>query len=128
MADALRWAVCSILGIPSALLILLNWLIVIEAAVEVGRRSKSLSFSFCPPFLCGGAGAAACLACPWPGVWCWAWLPPLFDPSIALLVLCSALHVVARVGGLRPFNGRPTDQEHAEPDGATADGGRETGS
>jgi hypothetical protein len=106
MADLLLWAVSLILGVPSALLILLNWLIVGEAAVEAVRHGKSRRFSFCPPFLCGVAGAVACLSCPWPGVWCWAWLPVLLDPSIALLLLASLLHVVARVGGLRsPFDG-----------------------
>src|SRR5262245_6444782 len=106
--EALLWAVCLLLGVPSALLILGNWLIVVGAAVEAARGGRSRSFSFCPPFLCGAAGAVACLACPWPGVWRWAWVPPLLDPSIALLLAASALHVVARVGGLRsPFDGRP---------------------
>lgn len=44
MAEALRWAVCLILGVPSALLIPLNWLIVIEAMIEVavgGRPAVS---------------------------------------------------------------------------------------
>jgi hypothetical protein len=41
-------------------------------------------------------------------VWRWAWVPPLLDPSIALLLIASVLHVVARVGGLRsPFDGKP---------------------
>ena len=40
------------------------------------------TFSFAPPFLCGVAGALACLVCPWPGVWRWAWVPPLLDPSM----------------------------------------------
>ena len=108
MVDALRWAVSLVLGVPSALLILLNWLIVVDAAIEAAKRGRSRSFSFCPPFVCGVAGAVACLACPWTGACYWAWLPPLLDPSIALLLLVSVLHVVARVGGLRsPFDGEP---------------------
>src|SRR5688500_3434441 len=108
MADVLLWAVCLILGVPSALLILGNWLIVIGAGVEAARHGKSKSFSFCPPFLCGIVGAAACLVCPVPGSWHWAWLPLLIDPSIGLLLLCLPLHVIARIGGLpSPFDGRP---------------------
>ena len=125
MVDALRWAVCLILGIPSALLIPLNWIIVIEAAIEVTRRGKSRSFSFAPPFVCGIAGAIACVACPWPNVRSWAWLPPLLDPSIALMLACLVLHVVARVGRLRsPFDGPPVDPENAE-QSASADRPRE---
>jgi hypothetical protein len=37
-------------------------------------------------------------------------VPRLLDPSIALLLAASALHVVARLGGLRsPFDGRPPE-------------------
>jgi hypothetical protein len=108
LVEALLWAVTLILSVPSALLIPLNWLIVVGAVVEAVRRGRSRAFSFCPPFLCGVAGAVACLTCPWPGVWRWAWVPPLLDPSITLLLAASVLHVVARIAGLRsPFDGRP---------------------
>ena len=72
------------------------------------RRGHKGGHSFAPPFLCGIAGAIACLVCPWPGVWQWAWLPPLLDLSILLLLVCAVLHVVARPTGLRsPFDARP---------------------
>jgi hypothetical protein len=106
--DALLWAVCMLLGVPSALLIPLNWLSFVGWVVESARGKRPGGFVFCPPYLCGVAGAIACLVCPWPGVWRWAWVPPLLDPSIALLLIASVLHVVARVGGLRsPFDGKP---------------------
>jgi len=106
--EIMLWAVTLILGVPSALLIPLNWLSFVGWAVESARGKKTGGFSFCPPFLCGVAGAIACLVCPWPGVSWWAWLPPLLDPSIFLLLAASALHVVARIGGLpSPFDGKP---------------------
>ena len=102
----LRWTITLILGMPSALLIPLNWLSFIGWAIAVRRGYKG-GHSFAPPFLCGIAGAVACLVRPWPGVWRWAWVPPLLDPSIALLP-AWALYVVARRGGSRsPFDGRP---------------------
>ena len=105
--EGLRWTITLILGVPSALLIPLNWLSFIGWVIEMRRGSEG-GHSFAPPFLCGIAGAVACLVCPWPGVWSWAWVPPLLDPSIALLLAASAWHVVARLGGLRsPFEGRP---------------------
>ncbi len=112
MADVLLWAVCLILGVPCALLIIGNWLIVIGAGVETIRHSKSKSFSFCPPFLCGIVGGVAVLVCPWPGSWRWAWLPLILDPSVALLLLCVPLHVIGRIAGLpSPFDGRPPAPE-----------------
>lgn len=108
----MMWAVCLLLGVPSALFALGNWLMVTGAAVEAVRQGHSHSFSFAPPFLCGVAGAVACLVCPLPGVWRWAWLPPLLDPSIFFLLVASVLHVVARVGGLRsPFDAKPSPPE-----------------
>ncbi len=104
---ALQWLACLILGVPSALLIPLNWLSFIGWVIEA-RRGHKVGHSFAPPFLCGVAGAVACLVCPWPGVWRWAWAPPLLDPSILLGLGCCVLHVVARLTGLRsPFDGRP---------------------
>jgi hypothetical protein len=105
--EGLRWTITLILGVPSALLIPLNWLWFIGWVIEVRSGYKG-GHSFAPPFLCGVAGAVACLVCPWPGVRRWAWVPPLLDPSIALLLVVSALHVVARLGGLQsPFDSRP---------------------
>jgi hypothetical protein len=105
VAEALRWGVCLIVGVPSALLILLNWLSVAGGALEAVKTGQSRNVSFCPPFLCGVAGSAACIACPWPGMWQWAFLPLLLDPSIALLLIASVLHVAARIGGFQsPFD------------------------
>ena len=105
----MQWTVCLILGVPSALLIPLNWLSFIGYMLAV-RRGHTGGHSFAPPFLCGIAGAVACLVCPVPGVWRWAWVPPLVDPSIGLLLVCGVLHVVARLTGLRsPFDGRPPE-------------------
>jgi hypothetical protein len=117
--EALLWTIPLILGVPSALLIPLNWLSFIGWVVAVRRGHKG-GHSFAPPFLCGVAGAVACLACPWPGVWRWAWVPPFLDPSIALLLAASVLHMVARLAGLRPpFDGQPPqppdDQRQAGP-------------
>lgn len=107
--DALHWAACLILGVPSALLIPLNWLSFIGYSLAVRRGYKG-GHSFAPPFLCGIAGAVACLICPWPGVRWWAWVPPLADPSIGLLLVCGVLHVVTRLTGLRsPLDGRPPE-------------------
>jgi len=104
--EALLWAVTLMLGVPSALLILLNWLSFIGYVVAVRRGHKG-SHSFAPPFLCGVAGVIACLVCPRAGVWHWAWVPLILDPSIALLLASSVLHVMARPAGLRsPFDGR----------------------
>jgi len=126
--ETLQWTACLILGVPSALLILLNWLSLIGYVLAVRSGHKG-GHSFAPPFLCGIAGAVACLVCPWPGAWRWAWVPPLADPSIGLLLVCCVLHLVARLAGLRsPFDKRPpeppTEPRHAEP-GAAADGGGE---
>src|SRR5262249_56457659 len=97
-------------GVPSALLSPLNWLSFIGWAVAVRGGHKG-GHSFAPPFLCGVAGAVACLVCLWPGVWRWAWVPPLLDPSIVLLFAAAVLHVVARLLRVRapfrcPANGR----------------------
>jgi hypothetical protein len=129
--DALLWTIALILAVPSALLIPLNWLSFIGWAIEVRRGHKG-GHSFAPPYLCGIAGAIACLICPWHVMWQWAWLPPLVDLSILLLLVCGVLHVVAWLTGLRsPFDGRPPqppeEQKPAEP-GAAADGGRDPGS
>ena len=88
---------------------IIGWLI-------AGLRGHKGSFSFAPPFLCGIAGTIACFTCPSPGVWRWAWLPPLIDPSSGLILFLSVLHVVARMTGLRsPFDGEtsqpPEDQK-----------------
>jgi hypothetical protein len=105
--EGLRWTLTLTLGVPSALLLPLNWLALIGWAIEV-RRGYRGGHSFAPPFLCGVAGSVACLVCPWPGVWRWAWVPPLLDPSIALLLASLALQALARLRGLRsPFEGRP---------------------
>ncbi len=105
--EAFQWAACLILGAPSALLIPLNWLSFVGWLIAVRRGYKG-GHSFAPPFLCGIAGAVACLVCPWPGVWRWAWVPPLVDPSIGLWVVAAKLHVVARLTGLRsPFDCLP---------------------
>jgi hypothetical protein len=114
--EAMLWAVTLILGVPSALLIPLNWLMFVSWAVESARGKRTGNFSFCPPFICGVAGAVACLVCPWPGVSWWAWVPPLIDPSIALLFAAFVLHVVARIGRLRsPFDGKPPLPEEQPP-------------
>ncbi len=111
MVAALLWAACLILAVPSALLIPLNWLSFVGWLIEA-RRGRKRNFSFAPPFLCGIAGAIACLICPWPDVWRWAWVPPLIDPSIALLLVAVVLHAVARVSGLRsPFDAEPPPAE-----------------
>ena len=105
--ESLMWAITLILGVPFALLIPLNWLSFIGWVIAV-RRGHRGGHSFAPPFLCGIAGAIACLVCPWPGVWRWAWVPPLLDPSIALLLTSAMLDIVARLAGLRsPFDGPP---------------------
>jgi hypothetical protein len=110
--QGLWWAVTLTLGVPAGLLALGNWLIVVGAAVEAARQGRSKTFSFGLPFVAGLAGAVACLACPLPGLWHWAWLPLLLDPSIALLVLACVMHGVARAGGLRsPFDGAPPAEE-----------------
>jgi hypothetical protein len=124
--EALQWTAGLILGVPFALLIPLNWLSFVGWLIAVRRGHKG-GHSFAPPFLCGIAGAVACLVCPWPGVWRWAWAPPVVDPSIGLPLVCCVLHVVARLVGRRsPFDGRPpeppAEQRPAEP-GAAADGG-----
>jgi len=109
--EVLRWAFCLILGVPSALLIPLNWLSFIGWVVAVRRGNKG-GHSFAPPYLCGVAGAVACFICPWPGAWRWAWVPPLLDPSIALSLAAVVLHVVARVAGFRsPFDREPQPPE-----------------
>lgn len=114
--EPLLWAVCLFLGVPSALFALGNWLAVIAAAVEAARRGRSHRLSFALPFLCGSAGAVACLVCPVPGAWQWVWLPLLLDPSIVLVLAASALHVVARVGGSRsPFDEEPPPPEEPRP-------------
>jgi hypothetical protein len=123
--EALLWTITLILAVPSALLIPLNWLSFIGKAIAVRRGHKG-GYSFAPPFLCGLAGAIACLLCPWPDIWRWAWVPLLLDLSIVLLLVCCVLHVVARLTGWRsPFDGRPPEppeeQGHAEPNTA-ADG------
>jgi hypothetical protein len=125
--EALRWAACLVLGVPTALLIPLNWLSFVGWIIAV-RRGHQGGHSFAPPFLCGIAGAVACLVCPWPGAWRWAWVPPLLDPSIVLLPAWGVLYVVSRLTGLRsPFDGRPPEPPeepgHAEP-GAAPDRGR----
>ncbi len=116
--EALQWAVTLVLGVPAALLISLNWLSFIGWVVAV-RRGHTGGHSFAPPFLCGVAGAVACLVCPWPDAWRWSWVPPLLDPSIALFLAAWVLHGVARVAGLRsPFDGGspqpPEEQRPAE--------------
>lgn len=111
----LQWTACLLLGVPSALLIPLNWLSFVGWAVSVRRGYKG-GFSFAPPFLCGIAGAISCLACPWPGVWRWAWVPPFLDLSILLLLGCCMLHLAARLIGLRsPYDGQPPEPSHDEP-------------
>ena len=117
--ETLQWAVCLILGVPSALLILLNWLSFIGYSVAVRRGHKG-GHSFAPPFLCGVAGAVACLVCPLPGVWRWAWVAPLLDPSIALLLVAWAMHVVARLGGFpSPFDGRGVESSAVQAEAGT---------
>jgi hypothetical protein len=105
----MMWAVTLLLGVPSALLIPLNWLGFIGWMAAVRRGHKG-GYSFAPPFLCGIAGAIACLVCPWPGVWRWAWVPLLLDLSILLLLAAAVLHVVARLIGSRsPFDSQPPE-------------------
>ena len=127
--EVLLWAITLILGVPSVLLIPLNWLSFLGWLVAVRRGHKG-GHSFAPPFLCGIAGAVACLLCPWPGVWRWAWVPPLLDLSIVLLMACCALHVVARLTGLRsPLDGRPRHPpEEQDTPNLTADGNGDAGS
>jgi hypothetical protein len=111
MLDVIRWTICLLLGVPSFLLILGNWAIVIGAAVEAAKRGKSRTFSFAPPFLCGIAGAIASFVCPIPEVRRWAWLPPLVDPSIAIMLVSVILHIVARIiGKPSPFDRSPSDE------------------
>lgn len=101
------WTVTLLLGVPSALLIPLNWLSVVGAMIEA-RHGRNGHFSFAPPFLCGIAGAVACLVCPLPGVWRWAWIPPLIDPSITSVLVAALLHLVARAVGMQsPFDCDP---------------------
>jgi hypothetical protein len=107
--EAWQWAACLILGVPSALLIPLNWLAFVGWVVAVRRGHKG-GHSFAPPYLCGIAGAVALFVCPCSGGWQWAWVPPLTDLSILLLLASAVLHVdvVAWLTGLRsPFDGRP---------------------
>lgn len=116
MGDSQRWAITLILAVPSALLIVCNW----GGLVSASRAGRG--YSFAPPWLCGVAGAMACVVCPAPGIWRFAWVPLVLDPSIVLLV--------ARLGGWRsPFDrrpGSPEDKRHAEP-GAAPDRGRKAG-
>ncbi|OWK45245.1 hypothetical protein FRUB_01576 [Fimbriiglobus ruber] len=88
------------LGLPSALLILFNWLSVIGYGIAAWRGHRG-GHSFAPPFLSGIAGAVACLVCPWSGAWWWAWVPLLTDPSIGLWVIAIVLQAMARLVGLR---------------------------
>lgn len=97
--EALQWTACLILGVPSALLIPLNWLSLVGWLIAVRRGHKG-GHSFAPPFLCGIAGTVACLVCPWPNVWRWAWVPLLVDPSIGPWAVAAVLHGVARLTGL----------------------------
>ena len=54
--EALQWTACLILGVPSALLIPLNWHSFVGWLIAVRRGHKD-GHSFAPPFLCGIAGA-----------------------------------------------------------------------
>ena len=126
--EVLQWTICLILAVPSALLILLNWLSFIGWLIAVRRGHKG-GHSFAPPFVCGIAGAIACLICPWPGVWRWAWIPPLADPSIGLLLVCCVMNMIARLTGFpSPFDGQsqgpPVEQMHTETDDVEDGGGR----
>ncbi len=113
--QSLRSAVSLVLGVPSALVILLNWLVVVAVAVHAARRGRRETFSFCLPFVGGVAGAVACLVSPSPGAWRWAWIPPLVDPSIAVLLAASVLHVFARARGLpSPFDREPPPRRHEQ--------------
>jgi hypothetical protein len=107
MIDALRWIVCLVLGVPSGLLILANWGTVVSAMVTAARGGKG-TFSFCPPVVCGIAGGVACLVCPLPEAWHWAWLPPLLDPSILIWPMLVVLLMIGRICGLpSPFDPQP---------------------
>ena len=100
----ISWIICLTLGVPCLLLIILNWLSMVDAF----RRGQS--FSFCPPFLCGLLGAVACLICPLEEISSLAWLPLVLDPSILLSVYVLLMHFFARVTGWFPSPlGRPVD-------------------
>lgn len=129
--DVLLWTITLILAVPSALLIQLNWLSFISWAIARRRGNKG-GHSFAPPFLCGIAGAIACLVCPWPGVSRWAWVPLVLDLSILLMLTCCVLHVLARVTGLRsPFDSRPPktpDKQMPATPNIAAEGGQDSSS
>jgi hypothetical protein len=75
----LRWVLCALLGLPAALLIMLNWADMVRW-MKAHRAGQG--FSFAPPYLCGITGAAACLLCPVSQVHYLAWCPLVLDPSI----------------------------------------------
>ncbi|MBX9584706.1 MAG: hypothetical protein K2X87_30755 [Gemmataceae bacterium] len=92
---------CLILGVPAALLIVLNWVGLI-AALRTGRGYSTV------PGVFGAAGALACRVCPAEAVRSLWWLPLLLDLGCLVLVytlLAVLWHPVARVAGRRsPFD------------------------
>lgn len=105
------WPAAYVLGVPSAVLIALNWAGLLES------RRAGRSYSFAPPFLCGIVGAVACLVCPEPRVRSLAWVPLVADPSLAPLAIVIGVRAAARLGGRRQRSdrgapdGRPDDPE-----------------
>jgi hypothetical protein len=77
MSDLIRqWGFCLFLAITSVILIALNW------AGLIFSMGAGRSYSWAPSFLCGFAGAIACLVCALPEVRYFAWVPLLMDASI----------------------------------------------
>ncbi len=102
--ESLRWIIAFLFGVPALLLISGNWLLLFGWGLAVRRGAQS-GFSFALPLFGGVAGVIACLACPWPEIQRWWWLPLLLEPYVVMLSACSLLHVVARlIGRPSPFD------------------------
>lgn len=92
--EYLQWAPCVLLGLLSATLIALSWLSFVGWWF-VGRR-RGEGHSWCFPCAWGILGAIACMACPRDGLWQYAWIPLLLDPSIGLALVVVSAQAVAR--------------------------------
>jgi hypothetical protein len=61
--ETLLWTITLILGVPSALLIALNWLSFVGWLIAAMRGHEG-AHSFAPPLLCGIAGGSRASAVP----------------------------------------------------------------
>jgi hypothetical protein len=90
--DAIRWwTLCLALGIPSALLMVVNWFGFIDWLRKDG------TFSFVLPWFGGIFCAIACWGCPWEEIRAFWWVPLVLDASISLMVLWLLWLLVRRV-------------------------------